>query len=159
LWIRHRTIGIIEGAIGAKIAIIVTWEGAILAIESTSLCVVNIAIAKTITNPLWIRHRTIGIIEGAIGAKIAIIVAWEATIRAIPSTCLCVVNIAIASTITNVFWIGYRTIGKIEGAVKAEIAILAGEAIAAFKFTLRCVVLVITNTITNIFWRRYRTIW
>jgi intracellular septation protein A len=157
---RHRTIGIIEGAIGAKIAI-VTWEATILAIPSTSLCVVNIAIASTITNPLWIRHRTIGIIEGAIGAKIAIIVAWEATIRAIPSTCLCVVNITITDAISNVFWIGYRTIGIIEVAVRAKIAIIVagGRAIRAIKSTrLRVVNIAIASTITNPLWIRHRTV-
>jgi hypothetical protein len=149
-----------EGAVKAKIAI-VTWEGAIRAIPSTSLCVVNIAIASTITNEFWIGYRTIGIMEGAVKAKIAIIVTWEGAILAIPSTSLCVVNIAITDAITNVFWIRYRTIGIIEGAVKAEIAIIVTweGAIAAVIFALRRVVLVITNTITNIFWRRYRTIW
>jgi hypothetical protein len=46
-------------------------------------------------------------------------------------------------------WKRHRTIGIIEGAVEADIAILAWKAIAALPSALRCVVKTITEAVAN----------
>jgi hypothetical protein len=79
-------------------------------------------ITNAITNPFWNTYRTIGVIEDAVGAKIAIVTG--AAITTIP-TALRRVVLAITNTITNQCWNGYITVGIIEVALGAEIAIFS----------------------------------
>jgi fructose-specific component phosphotransferase system IIB-like protein len=148
----YRTTWIIEGAVEAKIP----RSTAIATIPSALFRVVKSTITNTITNKFWFRYGTIGVMEGAVGAEIAIIA--DHAITTVPSAPRRVVK-EITITITNNFRKRYSTIGIIEVAVEAEIASTAVDAIAAVPSALLCIVrLAITHTITNIFWKRHRTI-
>jgi hypothetical protein len=132
---------------------------AITTIPSTLLRVKRLAITQTITNPFRNRYRTIGVASYfADGPGII----RSTAITTVPSALLRVVQ-AITKTITNKlrFWIRYRTVGIIKGAIEAEIAIITMDAITTVPSALLGVVrleIEITKTITNKFWIRCRTI-
>jgi hypothetical protein len=154
---RYRTIGIIESAVGAKIASIAV--DAITTIPSALLGVVRLPITSTITNPVWIIYRTIGIASNvAVGAEVAIIAVdaittFPSALFRVEHDLLATIFIAehapdITNAITNIFRKRHVTVGIMKGAVEAKISRLT--AITAIPTTLLCVVRqAITPTITN----------
>jgi hypothetical protein len=151
---RYRTLGI---ALDFANEPGITRSTAITTIPSALRSVVRLLqITKCITNIFRNRYRTIGIANNVADGPGII---RSTAITTFPSALRSVVH-AITFSVTNKLriWIRYRTVGIIEGAVEAEIALWAVDAITTIPCTpLRVVRLAITITITNIFRNRYRT--